>query len=145
VQRELRGFGGFRGGYLRNPGELGADLTPKLTAGRRLRADLDAMLDRARDELREPGLSWDEREQDIISRAAAAADRADDLRAAFDAELSGENRATVLCKLSAEVRACDRAVVDLVAKVNPDVGSAPSERHVRAAKSRWDRRFLRSV
>jgi hypothetical protein len=115
-----------------------------MTAGRRLRADLDALLERAREDLGEPNLNWDERELDVIARAAETADRADDLRAAFTAELAGDNRAAVLCKISAEVRACDKSVVDLVAKVNPGVGPASSERHVRAAKSRWDRR-LRTV
>jgi len=120
-------------------------MTPKLTAGRRLRADLDAMLARARHELGEPDLTWDERELDVIGRASAAADRADALRAAFDAELEGQGRTPVLCKISAEVRACDKAVVDLVARVNPAPGPAPSERHVRAARPRWDRRLLRGV
>ena len=41
-------------------------MTPKLTAGRRLRADLDAMLARARHELGEPDLTWDERELDAL-------------------------------------------------------------------------------
>lgn len=120
-------------------------MTPKMTAGRRLQADLDALLERAREELREPDLSWDEREQDIISRAAATADRAESLRSLFTTEQDGENRPAVLVKISAEIRSCDRQVVDLVSRVNPDVGPAPSERHVRAAKSRWDRRGLRSV
>lgn len=118
-------------------------MTPKLTAGRRLQAELDELLKRAREALGEPGLTWDEREQDVIARAAATADRAEALRSLFGDEQDGQNRPTALVKISAEIRACDRQVVDLVAKVNPDVGPAPSERHVRAARSRWDRKLRR--
>lgn len=112
-------------------------MTPKMTAGRRLRTGLDAMLQRAREDLGEPELQWDERELDVIGRAVETADRAEELLALFDAEQAGENRPAVLVKISAEVRACDKAVSDLVAKVNPGVGPAKSERHQRAAHARW--------
>jgi hypothetical protein len=53
--------------------------------------------------------------------------------------MDGNTSAAVLVKLSAEMRACEKAAVDLVSKVNPDVGEAKSARHQRAARSRWDR------
>lgn len=118
-------------------------MTPKLTAGRRLRAEVDAMLDRARVELGEPDLSWDERESDALTRACATADRVEVLQRAFDAEVGGEGRPAVLAKISAEMRALDRQVVDLVAKLNPGVGPAKSERHQRAAQSRWTPKVVR--
>jgi hypothetical protein len=119
-------------------------MTPKMTAGRRLREDMTAMLERAAEELGEPNLKWDEREREVIERAAAAADAAEALRKLFATEQGGENRYAVLVKLSAEARACDRQVVDLLTRVNPAEGQAKSERHVRAAKARYDIR-LRSV
>lgn len=118
-------------------------MTPKMTAGRRLRMRLDDMLERAREELGEPGLQWDERELDAIERAAATADCSEELRALFDAEQDDQNRAAVLCKISAEIRACDKAVSDLVARVNPGVGVAKSERHQRAANARWAPKVVR--
>ncbi|WP_147378884.1 hypothetical protein [Mycobacteroides abscessus] len=119
-------------------------MTPKMTAGRRLRSDMDSLLARARSECGQPALQWDEREQDALTRACATADRAEILRELFDTEQSGDCRATVLAKISAEVRALDRQVQDLLAKLNPGVGPAKSERHQRAAGARWDSR-LRSV
>ncbi|ODR03620.1 hypothetical protein BHQ15_17835 [Mycolicibacillus koreensis] len=113
-------------------------MTPKMTAGNRLRRDLDAALAAAGKELG-TRLEWDEREADVIGRAAATADRLEVLRAAFDAESAGGADPAVLVKLSAELRALDRLVVDLVARVNPGVGPAKSQRHIRAARSRWER------
>jgi hypothetical protein len=43
-------------------------------------------------------------------------------------------------KVSAELRGCERAVIDAVGKVNAGLGPAKSARHQRAARSRWDRR-----
>lgn len=108
------------------------------SAGQRLRADLEAAKARASKE-QGAALVWTEFEADVIDRAASTADRAAQMRAAFAAELAGEAQPTVLAKLSAELRALDRLVVDLAAKVNPGLGPAKSERHVRAARSRWDR------
>lgn len=117
-------------------------MTPRKTAGRRLREEMDAALERARVELREPGLQWDEREADALARACVTADRVETLQQAFDTELSGDARPAVLAKLSSELRALDRQVVDLLGRLNPGVGAAKSERHQRAAGARW---ALRSV
>lgn len=100
------------------------------------------MLQRARDAVREPELQWDEREADALTRACATADRVETLQRAFDAEQDGEARPAVLAKLSSELRALDRQVVDLLGRLNPGVGLAKSERHQRAAGARW---ALRSV
>jgi hypothetical protein len=117
-------------------------LTPKLTAGRRLRAEIDAALERARIEVGEPNLQWDEREADALARACATADRVEVLQAVFADEQDGESRPAVLAKVSAEIRALDRQVVDLLTRLNPGFGPAKSERHQRAAGARW---ALRSV
>lgn len=114
-------------------------MTVKKTAGVRLRADLDAALARAGKEVGRP-LEWDEKELLTLVTAGKVADRAEVLRGMFADEQAGQARPTVLVKISAELRMCDRQVVDLVARINPGVGVAKSERHVRAARARWDRR-----
>lgn len=110
-----------------------------MTAGRRLRTRMDQALAHAS---RDAGqqLEWSEQELHILELAAETADRAAVFKDLFDTEQAGENRSTVLAKISAEHRALNRQVVDLVARVNPGVGAAKSARHVRAARSRWDRR-----
>ncbi|CDM76133.1 hypothetical protein MMARE11_19860 [Mycobacterium marinum E11] len=107
-------------------------------AGARLRFELDQALERAG---REAGqnLEWSEQELQVIDRAAAATDRAAVLGRLWKKEVAGEAQPAVLVKLSAELRACERAAVDLVARVNPGIGPAKSDRHQRAARSRWDR------
>jgi hypothetical protein len=62
------------------------------------------------------------------------------LRARFADEQAGGAPPAVLVKLSAELRLLDKAVVDFVNAVNPDVGPAKSVRHQRAVRARWDRR-----
>lgn len=111
----------------------------ELTAGGRLRADMDAALAHAS---RDAGqrLEWSEQELHVLELAGETADRAAVLKELFAAEQDGENRPSMLVKISAEVRALNRQVVELVARVNPGVGAAKSARHVRAARSRWDRR-----
>jgi hypothetical protein len=105
-------------------------------AGPRLRFDLDQALDRAGREIGQ-NLEWSEQELLVIDRAVAAADRAAVLAKLWKAELDGDALPAVLVKISAEMRACERAVVDLVTRVNPGIGPAKSDRHTRAARSRW--------
>jgi hypothetical protein len=110
-------------------------------AGQQLRAELDRALEHASRELGHgQTLEWSEHELVALERAASAADRAEELGWIYDTELAGERRPTVLVKLSGEIRSCERQVIDLVSKVNPAVGPVKSERHQRAARSRWDRR-----
>ena len=112
------------------------------TAGKKLREELDALLARVSREKypMQPALEWSEQELQVIERAMAAADRAEVLGRLWEQEMDGTASTAVLVKLSAEMRACEKAVVDMVSKVNPDVGEAKSARHVQAARSRWDRR-----
>lgn len=116
---------------------MGVPRRPR-AAGARLRFDLDQALQRAG---REAGqnLEWSEQELLVIDRAVAAADRAAVLTRLWKRELAGAAQPAVLVKLSAELRACERAAVDLVARVNPGIGPAKSDRHQRAAQSRWGR------
>jgi hypothetical protein len=111
-------------------------------AGKKLRGELDALLARVSREKYpgQPALQWSEQEVQVIDRAAAAADRAEVLGWLWQQEMDGNTSAAVLVKLSAEMRACEKAAVDLVSRVNPDVGEAKSSRHQRAARSRWDRK-----
>lgn len=119
-------------------------MTPRSTGtpGDQLRADMAAALDHAAAEAGRP-LEYDERETRTIEHAAAAADRAEQLRALWDAELAGDTRASVAVKLAAEIRLCEKHVTDLLARVNPGPGQAKSEQHQRAARARWDRDPLR--
>ncbi|MED5813870.1 hypothetical protein VST63_16040 [Mycolicibacterium sp. 050232] len=107
-------------------------------AGRRLRWDMDQALAEAGRELGTK-LEWSEHEQQVIDRAATAADRSEQLGRLWKAELADEARAGVLVKIAAEQRAQDRAVIDLISRVNPGIGAAKSDRHTRAAQSRWGR------
>jgi hypothetical protein len=109
------------------------------TAGQRLRRDLDAALTEA---VKEHGaLEFDECDLLAIDAAAAAADRAEALRALFDEEVTGEKRSSVLTRLSAEARHLDRAALEVVRTIANGLGAAPkSDRHVRAVRARWDQR-----
>ena len=104
------------------------------SAGQKLRAALDAALAHASIQARKQ-LEFDEREQLIIDSAAAAADRAQRLGALWAAE----KNPNTLVKLSAELRLCEKAAVDLAARVAIGEGPAKSERHQRAAGARWNR------
>jgi hypothetical protein len=82
-------------------------------------------------------LEWTEQELVALESACSTADRAEVIQAVFDTERAGEARASLLVKLSAEKRSLDRQVVDLLAKVNPGLGGAVSERHQKASRARW--------
>jgi hypothetical protein len=111
-------------------------------AGRELRAALDEALAAASAEIG-GRLEWSEQERLILDRAAAAADRLEELGRVYAEKLAAGAEPGTLVKLSAELRACERAAVDLVGKIHVGVGAAKSERHVKAASSRWDRRNAR--
>jgi hypothetical protein len=89
-----------------------------MTAGQKLRADLDAPLRHAS---AEPGreLEFDEAERHVIDHATAAADRAEEMTALHRAELVRKPapRPTALVKLSAEIRLCEKQAVDFTARV----------------------------
>lgn len=106
------------------------------SAGDRLRADLDAALAHASKAAGQP-LEYSEIERAAIARAVATADRAEVLRERFDEALDDGTKVTSLASLSAAILACDRAVVDLLNKVNPELGPPKSQRHVKAGRARW--------
>jgi hypothetical protein len=111
----------------------------RLHAGRELRARLDQALQVTSREIGY-ALEWSEREELIIDRACAAADRGEQLERIYDEHLVAGDEPGVLVKLSAEIRACERQVVDLTGRVSLGLLPAKSERHVRAVRARWDRR-----
>lgn len=84
---------------------------------------------------------WTEAELEYIALAGRAADRAAQIQGILDAELSCDApRAAVVARLSAELRLLERQQATLIAMLNPTgVGAAKSERHQRAALSRWNR------
>jgi hypothetical protein len=108
-------------------------------AGKRLRNELNAALEHARRELGQPLLEFSEQEIATLERAAAAADRAEELGWLYDEELAGERRPTVLVKLSGEIRLCERQVIDLIGRIHLGVGQAKSARHAYSANQRWQR------
>ncbi|MEZ0339792.1 hypothetical protein ACAG25_07385 [Mycobacterium sp. pV006] len=115
-------------------------MTPKLTAGRRLRIDLDKALAHAS---QQGGyqLEWSEQELHVIAQACDMADRAEVLKEMFAAE----ETATTKLKIATELRHTQRSVVELVAKVHPGDGRAKSQRHVKAVAQRWDRKRQREA
>ncbi len=111
--------------------------TKTITAGQRLRADLDQALEHASRSLGRR-LEWCEVEAHTIEQAVLVADRGEEIRALIRAELeSTEPRPSLVVKLSAEARLCERQAVDLVARVNPGLGQAKSPQYMRAVDTRW--------
>ena len=106
------------------------------SAGDRLRADLDRALAHAAEAAGQP-LEYSEIESASIARACMTADRAEVLREGFAEALTDGTKVTTLSSLSAEIRNLDKLTVDLLNKVNPELGAPKSERHVRAGKARW--------
>jgi hypothetical protein len=110
-----------------------------MTDGECLRAQMDTALARVGKESGRK-LVWTEAEEHHLAAAARAADRVELLQRQLDAELAGENRTTVVVKISAELRALDKAVGDHLGRVQVGDGTAKSEQHQRAVRARWDRR-----
>ena len=110
-----------------------------MTAGQKLRADLDAALRHASQELGRD-LEFDEAECHVIDQAVASADRAEEMTALYRAELvhKPEPRPTALVKLSAEIRPCEKQAVDFTMRVKVSLGQGiKSPRHQRAVPARW--------
>ena len=85
-------------------------------------------------------LEFDEREEVALSSACGAADRLADLQVVYCAEVAGEARHSVLVALSAEMRLLEKSVGDHLGRLELGVGSAKSEQHQKAVRSRWDKR-----
>lgn len=117
-------------------------MTPKITRGIRLRRDLDAALAAAGNAMNQADLEWDEADRIAIDRAAEAADRAEQLRTRYDLELAGEASPNALVRLSSEIRALDRLVLEVVRRLNGDLKRMQAGLNVRkqrAANYRWSR------
>jgi hypothetical protein len=112
-------------------------MTKTLSAGQQLRADMDAALARVARDLGQE-LEFSEIELHTLTRAASAADRCEQIRRLWEAELDRpEPRATSAANLSGELRLTEKAVVDLLTRVTLGTGPAKSDRHQRAARARW--------
>ncbi|AFJ36987.1 hypothetical protein W7S_20180 [Mycobacterium sp. MOTT36Y] len=107
-----------------------------MTAGEALRATMDAALADA-SEGDSKDYEWSEHELHHLEAASRAADRVELLQRALDAAAAANDPALAV-KISAELRACDKAIGDHLARVQIGEGPAKSERHQRAANSRWD-------
>lgn len=113
---------------------------PRTAAGKRLVADQAAALARTSKDTGEV-LVWSEAEIVALERAGDTVDRAEKVRKLLDIQMrADEPNPAIVVKLSAEIRALDRLVVDLVGKLNPyGEGQAKSGRHQKAANARWHR------
>jgi hypothetical protein len=108
------------------------------TPGQRLCEQFGTALERASQRIGKR-LQYDEHETEALNAAAAAADRRAELELIYRNELTGAARATLLVKLSAEMRLLDKCVTDHLARVRIGPGVAKSERHQRAVNARWQR------
>lgn len=90
-------------------------MTAKLTAGRRLRRDLDAALRLAGEE-QECELYWTAQEQAWIGLACSAADRAESLQRLWD-DSQAEGKSGALLRLSSELRMLERQIAELVGRL----------------------------
>lgn len=107
-----------------------------MTAGEALLATMDAALAEAsKDDCKD--YEWWEQELHHLAAASRAADRVELLQRSLDAA-AATNDPALAVKISAELRACDKAIGDHLAKVVIGEGVAKSERHQRAANARWD-------
>jgi hypothetical protein len=106
-----------------------------LSAGAALRRRMNAELARAA-KIENKRLEWTATEKETLARACAIADRAEQLAAVFEASLAESDIGTAT-RVAAELRLADRAVIELVSKLNPGLSPKKSERHQRAAHARW--------
>jgi hypothetical protein len=109
------------------------------TAGKRLRAEMDSALIFARREQNQPLLEFAETDLQLIERAAAAANRAEQIQRLYDDEMAGARNAALLVKLSGELRLCEKQAVDLIARVCLGAGPQKSARHQYSANQRWNK------
>lgn len=109
------------------------------TAGERLRAQLDAAMDRERAQLGQPALEWDEREQQHIDAACRAADAVELLEERIAAERSGEDRASIIVKCLAERRLQDDKCSEHLKYLQLDQFTPLKNPHrVAGGHARWD-------
>jgi hypothetical protein len=85
-------------------------------------------------------LVWTLVEEQHLQAACRLADAAEQLREMFYAELAGDRQVSALVKISAELRATGKAMLDHLGRVSLDEAPAKSEQHQRAVNARWDRR-----
>ena len=111
-------------------------MTRRLTAGRRLRRDLDRALDEAAAECGEV-LVWTQTDLQMIGLMCAAADRADALRDIWESSLASGVSASTLTKLSGEIRQCERQIAGLLDRLDVGLqGSWAKQQRKRASRSR---------
>jgi len=104
------------------------------TAGARLREDLDKALATAASQ---QGRALEEREVLTLEMAAEAADRCVELRALLATVLASPRLTpNATAALAGELRLTEKAVIDLIGKVNIGTGHVKSPRHVAAGQAR---------
>lgn len=109
-----------------------------MTAGETLRAAIDAALAREGEKLGQPGLCWDEREQQHVDAACRAADAVEMLDQQIAAERAGEDRGSLIVKYLAERRLQDDKVSEHLKWIQLDeFAPLKSPQHVAAAQTRW--------
>jgi hypothetical protein len=112
-----------------------------MTAGEQLRAAIDAALAREGEKLGQPGLCWDEREQQHVDAACRAADAVELLDQQIATERTGEGRGSLIVKYLAERRLQDDKVSEHLKWIQLDeFAPLKSPQHVAAAQTRWGER-----
>jgi hypothetical protein len=108
------------------------------SAGGKLRAALDAALDRERQKLGVQSLRWDEREQQHVDAACRSADAVELLDRRIVEEQTGENRGSMIVKYLAERRLQDDKVSEhLKWLALEEFAPLKSPQHVAAGNASW--------
>ena len=110
----------------------------KLTAGQQLRKRVEAEL-AAEAERVGHRLEFDAKELECLRLAVSAEDRREYLLGVLAEAQEAGDVPLLAVKISAEVRALDRQIVDLLGRISYQIGTGKSVRHQRAAAARWDR------
>lgn len=111
-------------------------MTPRQTAGTKLRKAMDRALAQAAEDLGEP-LDFTEMELAAVVIACQAADRTEQLQKVYDAELANPAaNPNTLTKLSAELRGLERQQLDAIGRVKLDPDYLSNVRR-NAVRQRW--------
>lgn len=91
------------------------------------------------------GAEFDQYEPETLDAVCAVADRAEQLQRVYDAELAGVVRPDDACRVSAEIRHCERESVQMLERVWLTPEPVRSPLNQRAARARLDREPQRNA
>ncbi|MED5814485.1 hypothetical protein VST63_19180 [Mycolicibacterium sp. 050232] len=112
-------------------------MTPKRTAGQKLRATLERALTAAANQNGYAALEFTELEERIVEKAVEMADWVEHLKTVRDAELrSKTRRPSTLTGLSAEVRHCEDTITELIGRLHFGLDAPAQQRPRRVRRGR---------